>query len=172
MALPDDGKRYELIEGELVLNPAPASRHQIIHARIFGELYVYFKAHPTGRVFSTPFDVVLSDDIVLEPDVLIVLNEHASIIGAENVQGSPDIAVEILSPRTRRRDAIVKRRLYEHYGVNEYWIVDPETELVRIYRRSGTAFAPAIEIDTDAGGAITSPLLPEFSLDVRDVFAE
>lgn len=172
MALPDDGKRYELIEGELVLNPAPNMRHQRIQWKISGEFYKYFEEHPVGQAFNAPTDVVLIDDVVLEPDILVVLNEHASIIGADNVKGAPDIVIEILSPGTRRKDEIVKRRLYEHHGVNEYWVVDPEAELLRVYRREGTAFAPAIVIDTDAGGTITSPLLPGFSLDVHKVFAE
>src|ERR1043165_1584748 len=106
MALPDDGKRYELIEGELVLNPAPNMRHQLIHSRIFGELYEFLKANPIGRVYSTPSDVTLAEDIVVEPDVLVVLNEHAPIVGSDNVKGAPDITVEILSAGTRRRDVI------------------------------------------------------------------
>jgi Uma2 family endonuclease len=172
MALPDDGKHYELIEGELVLNPAPNMRHQSIQWRIASALSRYLEAHPIGRGFNAPTDVVLNDDVILEPDLLVILNEHTSILGVNNVQGAPDIALEILSPGTRRKDEIVKKRLYEHHGVNEYWVVDPDAELVKIYRREGTAFAHPIVIDTEAGGAITSPLLPGFSLDVRDVFAE
>jgi len=172
MALPDDGKRYELIEGELVLNPAAVPLHRQITLRIASTLLNYFDERRNGRVYTGPLDIVLSDATVLEPDVVVILNERVALIGSKNVQGAPDIAIEVLSPGTRRRDEGAKRRLYEHHGVIEYWIVDPEAELVKIYRRSGTAFAPAVEIDTDAGGAITSPLLPEFSLDVRQVFAE
>lgn len=167
MALPDDGKRYELIEGELVLNPAPNTRHQRLQRKFLVALDNYFSAHRNGEVFNAPFDVVLSEDVVLEPDVVVVLKEHAARIGTNNLQGPPDLAIEILSPGTRRKDEILKRRLYEHHGVNEYWIVDPEEETVRIYRRDGETFAAGEVVEI-----ITSPLLPGFSLDVRDVFAQ
>lgn len=167
MALPDDGKRYELIEGELVLNPAPVPLHQVIAGNIHTDLTIYFRANRIGRSFVGPLDIVLSDATVLEPDVLVILNERKQLIGPKNVQGAPDIAVEVLSPSSRRRDATVKRRLYEHHGVNEYWIVDPEEETVRIYRRDGETFAAGEVVEI-----ITSPLLPGFSLNVRDVFAE
>lgn len=172
MALPDDGKRYELIEGELILNPSPVPRHQEIVGNIYAALRGFFQTHAIGRVFLGPLDIVLADATILEPDVLAILNERAPLIGPKNVQGAPDIAVEVLSPWSRRRDEGVKRRLYEHHGVNEYWIVDPESEIVRIYRRAGAAFDRPVEIHNDEGGSITSPLLPNFSLDVRDVFAE
>jgi len=172
MSLPDDGKRYELIEGELVLNPSPVTQHQRIQRKILVALDNYLTARGGGEVFGAPFDVVLNDETVLDPDVMVILSDRASILGPKNVQGAPDICVEVLSPGTRRKDELVKRRLYEQHGVTEYWIVDPEAEIVRIHRRAGPAFDRALAIDTDAGGAITSPLLPDFSLDVREVFAE
>jgi Uma2 family endonuclease len=88
------------------------------------------------------------------------------------LQGPPNIAVEVLSDGSRRKDEVTKKRLYEQFGVDEYWIVDPEIERVKIYRRTGEVFERAIEINTDGGGAITSPLLSGFALDVNLVFAE
>lgn len=172
LALPDDGRHYELIEGELVLNPAPVPRHQRILRKILTALDRYFEEHGGGEVFCAPLDIVLSDENVLEPDILVLKSERASLVGPANIQGAPNIAIEILSPGSRRRDEVVKRRLYERFGVDEYWIVDPEIEAVKIYRRNGDAFSPSTEINTDTGGTITSPLLPEFALDVNAVFAE
>ena len=173
MALPEEeGKHYELIEGELVLNPAPVTKHQRILRKIFFALCGYFEEHRTGEVFVAPFDTVLSRENVLQPDLLIVKGERAHLVGAKNLQGAPSITIEILSEGSRRKDEVTKRRLYERFGVDEYWIVDPEIDGVKVYRRTGEVFDLAIEINTDSGGSITSPLLPGFALDVKDIFAE
>ncbi|HEX6087038.1 MAG TPA: Uma2 family endonuclease, partial [Thermoanaerobaculia bacterium] len=97
MALPEkEGKHYELIEGELVLNPAPLPRHQRIVRKIVGRLDRSFEEHRNGEVWHAPLDVVLSRDNVLEPDVAVILSNRASIVGHKNVQGAPDIVVEVL----------------------------------------------------------------------------
>lgn len=168
--LPDDGKRYELIDGELFVNPSPITRHQRIARILLVRLDNYFTTYGGGEVFGTPFDVVFSDDIVVQPDLMVIQSERASIIGPKNIQGAPNLCIEVLSDSTRRRDEIDKRKLYERGGVDEYWIVDPELELVKIYRRAGAAFERVAEISTETGGKITTPLLPEFELDVNDVF--
>jgi Uma2 family endonuclease len=170
LALPDDGRHYELIEGELVLNPTPITRHQWIAGNIYYAIRNYFEDHHIGKTFMAPLDVVLADDVVLQPDVMVILRERFSIIGEKNIQGAPNIVVEVLSDGTRKWDETVKRKLYERYGVDEYWIVDPVIEVVKIYRRSGVSFVRAAEISTESGGDITSPLLPEFALDVKLVF--
>lgn len=168
--LPEDGKQYELIEGELTLNPAPVPRHQWIVLNIAGELRTYHLYNRAGTVFSAPVDVVLADDVVVQPDVVVICHDRMSILAETNIQGAPSIVVEVLSDRTRRKDEIIKRKLYERYGVGEYWIVDPAIETVKIYRREGAAFTRVAEISTETGGAITSPLLPRFALDVNVVF--
>lgn len=173
MALPgEEGKHYELIEGELVVNPAPLVKHQRIVRKLLTALDRYFEERGGGEVLCAPLDVALSPDNVLEPDLIVILSDRLPLLGAANMQGPPNIAVEVLSEGTRRRDVVVKRRLYETFGVDEYWIVDPEIDTVRIYRRGGASFERAIEISTDSGGNITSPLLPGFALDVNHVFAE
>ena len=174
MALPEEeGKHYELIEGELVLNPAPNLRHQTIVGNLHVEFRLYLRKHRSGKVFVAPTDIVLSPENVLEPDLVIVLADRASRLQMKkNVQGAPHIAVEVLSEGSRRKDEVTKRRLYERFGVDEYWIVDPEIEIVKIYRRSGDVFDRAIEFDTATGGTITSPLLPGFALDVNEVFSD
>lgn len=170
LELPDDGKQYELIEGELILNPAPVPRHQFIAANILGELRAYRRQYGGGKVAGAPIDVVLAEDVVLQPDAIFIRTERLSIISDKNIQGAPNLAVEVLSDSTRRRDEIIKRKLYERFGVDEYWIVDPVVDTVKIYRRSEGAFVRAAEISTETGGEITSPLLPGFALDVNVIF--
>ena len=173
MALPEEeGRHYELIEGELFVNPAPLLKHQRILRRLLSALDRYFEEHGGGEVFCSPVDVVLAPDVVLEPDLVVIRSERAALLGAKNIQGAPDIVVEILSEGTRRRDVVIKGRLYEKFGVDEYWIVDPEIDAIQISRRRDDAFERALELSLESGGAISSPLLPNFSLDVHRVFAE
>jgi Uma2 family endonuclease len=170
LELPDDGKHYELIEGELIVNPAPVPRHQMIVLNITVPLYVYFAEHGGGSVFVSPIDVVLGDDAVVEPDIVVVRKERQAIVGPTNIHGAPDLVIEVLSDRTRRRDEITKRKLYEQHGVDEYWIVDPVIDLVKVNRRDGKTFMRVAEISVESGGTITTPLLPGFALDVHAVF--
>ena len=173
MALPEEeGKHYELIQGELVVNPAPVPRHQWIIGNLYYAFRTYFESHGGGRAYLSPVDVVLSSENVLEPDVVVLLADRMTLVGPKNLQGPPNIAIEVLSDGSRRKDEVTKRRLYERFGIDEYWIADPETETVKIYRRAGDVFDRAIEISTDTGGTITSPLLAGFALDVTNVFAD
>lgn len=170
LELPDDGKRYEVIEGELVVNASPYTRHQRIVGRLYAALEYFCRERRCGEAFVSPVDVVLADDSVVQPDVMVVSASRLHIVGEKNIEGAPDLVIEVLSEGTRKLDELVKRKLYERHGVNKYWVVDPVLELVKIYRRMGDAFTRVSEISVEAGGALTSTLLPEFSLDIRDVF--
>lgn len=168
--LPDDGNRYEIIDGELIVNPAPVPFHQRVVRKLLVRLDAYFESQGGGEVFQSPIDVVLEEGNVVEPDLIVILRGRAHLLGPKNVQGAPDLVIEVLSEGTRRYDERDKRQLYERCGVDEYWIVDPVIELVKIYRRAGGVFVRVAEISTETGGAITSPLLPGFSLDIAAVF--
>lgn len=168
--LPDDGKQYELIEGELVVNPPPIPRHQLILLNIATELRIYCRESRAGQTLPAPTDVILAPDVVVQPDVLFIRAEHLHIIRQKNVQGAPTLVVEVLSDSTRRRDEGIKRQLYERHGVDEYWIVDPVIDTIKIYRRTNDAFVRVTELSNESGGVITSPLLPAFALDVSVVF--
>ncbi|PYQ28323.1 MAG: hypothetical protein DMF56_16050 [Acidobacteria bacterium] len=164
---PDDGNRYEIIDGELYLNPSPNMKHQLVLMNILRALDRYVRKNRCGEIFFAPFDVVLSKHNVVQPDVLYISNERMEIITAANVQGAPDMAIEVLSDGTRKKDETKKRRAYERFGVSEYWMIDPlEEDSVRIFRFKGKKYERRI-----VGGKITSPLLPGFSLPLRDVFA-
>jgi Uma2 family endonuclease len=170
-AMPDDGKQYEVIDGELYVNPSPITKHQIAVVNLSYAFQQYVRTHRGARSFVAPFDVVLADDVMVQPDVFVILSERESIIGPTHVEGPPHIVVEVLSESSRRKDEIIKRQIYDRFGVDEYWVVDPEIDLVKIYRRSGKSFVRVAEISTEAGGVITTPLLPAFELPIEDVFA-
>ena len=158
---PDDGKRHELIDGEHYVTPSPNLRHQRISGNLFLTIGVYLKAHPMGELFYAPFDVVLSDIDVVEPDLLYVSRERApDVLVPQHVRGVPDLVIEIASKGTRKRDETIKRGLYERKGVTEYWVVDPEIDVVRVYRRSGEAFERPVELRADAGDTLVDATPP------------
>lgn len=168
--IPDDGNKHEIIHGIHFMSPSPQS----IHQRILGNLYVllrkYIEDHPIGMVMLAPLDVVLSSHDVVQPDLLFISNERMAILDKKNVQGAPDLAIEILSEGNRRHDEIRKRDLYESNGVTEYWIVDPALESIKRYRLSGAAYERLPELRLEAGDLLTSALLPEYSSPLDKVF--
>ena len=137
---PDD-QRYELLDGELIMAPAPNLGHQGIDIRLGSLLHTFAQEKGLGEVFSAPCDVVLSDTDVVQPDLLFVSTERAHLLlGGANVLGAPDLVVEILSPSTAGRDRTLKRALYAKHGVKEYWLADPEARTVTVLRLGEDAF--------------------------------
>jgi len=167
----DDGKRHELIDGEHYVTPSPNLHHQRVAGTLFGVIWTHLQSHPIGEVFMAPLDVVMSKHDVVEPDILYVSNDRrAQILTTSNVQGAPDLAIEVTSEGTRKRDETIKRRLYER-GVSEYWVVDPEIAVARVYRRDGNRFARARELSLEAGDVLTTPLLPGLDIALQRIFA-
>ncbi len=168
---PEDGKRHELIDGEHVVTPSPNMKHQAVLRNLAGLIWSYLRTHRVGQVFFAPFDVVFSDFDVVEPDLLFVLKERQSqILTAANVQGAPDLVVEIGSPSTRKRDETIKRRLYERFGVAEYWVIDPELDEVTVYRHVEGRFERVALLAREQADALTSPLLPGLELRLVEIF--
>jgi Uma2 family endonuclease len=171
LLFPEDGRRHQIIDGEHIVTPSPNTSHQAISRNLLAILWTFLKSNPIGKVFDAPFDVVLSNEDVVQPDLLFVSAARASIITEKNVQGPPDLAVEILSETTRKMDEIVKRKLYERFSVKEYWIVDPELESVKVYRLTERGYGRPAEISLESGDALASPLLPGLSIPLAEVFA-
>jgi Uma2 family endonuclease len=170
---PDDGKRHELIDGEHYVTPSPNLRHQRISGRLYLLIANWLEEHPVGQVFYAPLDVVMSNVDVVEPDLLYVSNERASsVLTAQHVRGTPELIIEIASRGTRKRDETIKRALYDRAGVTEYWVVDPEIDAVRVYRRSGGRFGRVIEFSREAGDPLTTELLPGLDLTLAHIFKE
>ena len=169
---PDDGKRHEIIDGEHYVTPSPNTKHQTVSMNLTGAFFTYLKQHPgSGRLFAAPFDVVFSDLDIVEPDLLYISRERTPIITDKHVRGAPDLVVEIHSPSTRKTDEVTKRKLYERFGVQEYWVVDPELETIKIYRRSANSFDRAADLNAEGDDLLTTPLLPDFSAPLTEIFA-
>ncbi len=168
---PNDGKRHEIIDGDHYVTPSPNTKHQTVSLNLTVLVATYLKHHPIGAVFTAPFDVVFSDFSVVEPDLLYISRERANILTDQHVRGAPDLVVEILSPGTRKTDEVTKRKLYERFDVQEYWVVDPELETIKVYRRGDGGFARAAELAAEAGDIVTTPLLPECSISLAELFA-
>jgi Uma2 family endonuclease len=138
--IPEDGQRHEIIEGRHYVTPSPITRHQRISRHTQFQLYEQIELPGHGEVFDAPTDVVLSDSDIVVPDIFVILAANASIIGEKNVRGAPDLAVEITSPSTKKRDQQLKRRLYEKHGVPEYWVVLVDEDAVEKLVLSGGAY--------------------------------
>jgi Uma2 family endonuclease len=122
-------------------------------------------------VFAAPCDVILSDEDIVEPDLLFISAARSAIVTEKNIQGPPDLVVEILSDSTRKTDEVVKRKLYERYGVREYWIVDPDLETVKIHRLTDQGFVRAADLTSEANEILSTPLLPGFQAPLAEIFA-
>ena len=170
LLFPDNGKRHEIIDGDHYVTPSPSTRHQRISRKLLVAFAKFLELHKIGEVFDAPCDVVLSDLDVVEPDLLFVSSARASIITEKNIQGAPDLVVEILSDGTRKTDEIIKRKLYERHGIPEYWIVDPELETVKVYRLTGQGYTRVAELSREANDTLATPLLPGFQLNLSEVF--
>jgi Uma2 family endonuclease len=168
---PDDGNRHELIDGEHFVTPSPNQKHQQVVLNICLLIGNWLEQHPIGRLFPAPFDVIFSEFDVVEPDLLYMSNERAAnVLTKANVQGAPELVIEIGSPSTRQRDETVKRRLYERAGVSEYWVVDPELDVVRVYRRGAEGFERPHELTAEAGEVLETPVLPGLTLPLARIF--
>jgi Uma2 family endonuclease len=170
LLFPADGRRYEIIEGERYVTPAPARKHQGIVTNLVWLVRSYLEERPIGVLYAAPFDLVLSDRDVVQPDLVYVSNERADVLDEQGAHGAPDLVIEILSESTRRTDEIVKRKLYERFGVAEYWIVDPELETVKVYRLDAGRFAPPREVSLERGETLATPLLYGLELRLGKVF--
>ncbi len=173
LLFPDDGQRHELIDGEHYVTASPNIRHQRISGNLTLTINLWLRDHPLGEIFYAPLDVILSNVDVVDLDLLFVSNERApALLAGEYVTGAPDLLVEIASLETRQRDETIKRRLYERSNVLEYWVVDPDIDVIRVYRRDGDRFARPIELSREAGDVLTTPLLSGLEIPLAHVFGD
>ncbi len=172
LLFPDDGKRHEIIDGVHYVTPSPNLRHQTLALRLALRLGSFLETHPEiGRLYFAPLDVVLSYHDVVEPDLLFVGGDQTEILTPANIQGAPALVVEIFSKGTRKKDAQIKRRLYERTGVREYWLVDPELDLVQVFRRTDDGrYTKAAELTAEDGHELATPLIDGCAIDLRELF--
>jgi Uma2 family endonuclease len=168
LATPEDGQRYEIIEGELHVTPAPRPIHQRVSRRIESMLGEYFHARSLGEVFYAPIDLILTRHDVLQPDVLVV--DDRGLITERGIEGPPLLVVEILSRGTAERDRGVKARRYAELGIRHYWLVDPAARCVECFGLTTGGFERLIEADGDA--TLEHPDFPGLALPLSTLWAD
>jgi Uma2 family endonuclease len=168
LQLPGD-KRYEILDGELYVVPSPNTRHQRVLKKILSALIRQTEDKDLGECFAAPYDVILSEENVVQPDILFVCRERLEIIREANLSGAPDLAIEILSTGSRQQDLAIKRKIYARFGIREYWIVDPEAAVVEVltWTESGYINAGTFR-ESDR---LTSPILPQLDLPLSEIFS-
>ncbi|MBI4770112.1 MAG: Uma2 family endonuclease [Chloroflexi bacterium] len=166
--LPEDGWRYEVIEGELLMSPAPRTVHQRISIKLSSRMMSFVDARDLGEVYYAPVDVMLGDLATpVEPDVLFISRERLHIVGEETIDGAPDLIVEILSPSNWLADRRTKFRVYALAGVREYWILDPERRTIEVFLLQGQSYA--LQGNYGPGEAAPSVVLAGFEVQVAEI---
>jgi Uma2 family endonuclease len=167
----NDPYLYELLDGEIVKKKAPRPRHQRITRDLTIKLHLFAIEHKLGEVLPSPIDVFLDDTNSPQPDLVFISNEKSSLVTDDGVMGVPDLIVEVISPSSIYRDRVTKKALFEQFGVQEYWIVDPADNFIEIYALTdghyGLLSAASVE-----EGQLTSGVLPGLALDLNTLFAE
>jgi Uma2 family endonuclease len=160
----------QLIEGELIQDPSPNLAHQDLAAELTALLRTHAKTFDLGLVLAAPMDVWLSDDNVLQPDILFVSKARRPLLARDGIHGAPDLIVEILSPSSGRRDFIQKRAIYQQAGVAEYWLVDPALRQINLIRFGKRDDEKQTRIVSRIG-EISSPLFPGLVIRAESLFA-
>ncbi len=168
--IPEDGKRHEIIDGEHYVSPAPSLPHQDLVVELTVRLGSFVKARRLGRFLIAPTDVLLSVHDIVQPDLFFISNQRAAVAQEKNVQGAPDLVIEILSKGTLRLDKGPKLKAYERCGVREYWMFDRFQRGVLPWKRSGESLRPQPFLSAAAKDVLTSPLLPGFELPLAEIF--
>jgi Uma2 family endonuclease len=171
LKLPEDGKRHEIIDGVHYVMSSPVLRHQRIVRRAGISIGNFLDVTGLGEVFFMAVDTVLSPHDVVVPDLIYVSKERGHLLQEKNIPGPPDLVAEVLSPSTRSRDRNLKRRLYEREGVIEYWMMNGDTDRVRVHRLGPTGYDLGVELAASAGDILTTPLLPGWRLPLAELFA-
>jgi Uma2 family endonuclease len=167
-ALPDDGKRYEIINGVLYMTPSPGRSHQEVALEFAAYLRAHVKSAHLGRVYIAPFDVELTPKVVVQPDVMVILNENSDKVTSSRIVGAPDLVIEIASPSTSTYDRHKKNDAYAHAGVPEYWIVDPVAHTVEVLMLEGEEYQ---SLGVFQGKAfLPSKIVPEMNVHVEQFF--
>ena len=168
-AIPDDGEQYELIGGEIIMVPPPATYHQDVLSFFIGKLEAIVRPRHLGKVFPSPTNVHAAKHEVYQPDILFVRRDNLSIVERDGVHGVPDFVLEILSPSNAYYDLKHKKDIYEQIGVREYWIVDPMDNSIECFVNSEQGFS-TVFLGKKSGRAC-SVVIPEFCVEVEEVFS-
>lgn len=163
---PDDGNRHEIIDGWHYMNPAPTPNHQSVSRWLQHFLFTQIELPGLGKVIDAPIDVQLGDHDIVQPDLVIVLNDTESVTTRTRIKGPPNMVVEILSPSTSKNDLALKRSLYEQRGISEYWIIDPDEHTVLQLVLAEGNYCER----TNQGTTISLAILPEVTVPTDQIF--
>jgi Uma2 family endonuclease len=166
--LPNDGKRYELVRGEVHVTPAPATRHQAIVQNLSGNLWPFAIKNRLSEVWTAPLDVLLGEETALQPDLVFISNARAGIIQENWIAGAPDLVFEVLSPSTAAHDRATKLPVYAEAGVPEVWLIDSQAKTVEALKLQGKKYF----VDATHAGdqVLTSDLFPGWQLPLTNLF--
>ncbi len=167
LLLPED-RRYEIIDGDLYMVPAPVPFHQRVSLRLVLALNTYVEKDGLGEVFTAPCDLVLTQEDIVQPDIFFISKDRLAIVGEKYITAAPDLVVEVLSPSTQERDRTIKAKLYFREGVKEMWIADPAAKTVEVLIRGSEGFERSGLYAGDA--VVSSPLLPGLAVPLARVF--
>jgi Uma2 family endonuclease len=165
-ALPDDGKRYEIIEGILHVTPAPSPTHQHAVGMLYRSLGDYFVMRGLGEVFLSPIDLILTFHDVVQPDIVVVAEPGQ--VSERGIEGTPLLVAEVLSPSTASQDRSIKAQRYAALGIPHYWLVDPEARRMECYRLEAGAYRLVIE--AEAQGTVAHPDWPDLAIPLASLW--
>jgi len=166
--LPDDGRRYEILDGELEVSPAPAPKHQAVSRNLLWIVHGHVQERGLGSVYYAPIDVILTDTSIVQPDLVFIAAARESIVSSRGIEGAPDLAVEILSPWSVRRDRVAKAALYARYGIRHYWLADPDANVLEVYETEGAEYRL---VGRHAGAAkVRTAVFPDLEIDLGRVW--
>jgi Uma2 family endonuclease len=169
LTFPDNDRiRKEIIDGELFMSPSPSTKHQSILRNLSFILFNFVKKNSLGEIFFAPFDIILSHINVVQPDIIFLSKQSYHLLTELNLQGAPELVIEILSPSTTKTDRIFKKDIYERFGVKEFWIVDPEKETVEIWQLKNQQFQLSFTFHKDQ--VLSSSMFKGLEIDLAEVF--
>lgn len=168
-ALPNDRNRYEILDGELSVTPAPATKHQIALGNLYRLLSIHVLASRSGRLLLAPTDLILATTTVVQPDLIFIASDRSQVVTPRGVEGAPTLVVEILSPTTQANDRQAKAQLYAKYAVPHYWLIDPDKQTLEAYTLAGGQYDLASQ--AQSGDLFTPAIFPGLSFQISDLWA-
>jgi Uma2 family endonuclease len=169
LELPDDGKQYQIIEGDLVVTPAPGRPHQGTCGNLYSILRPHILGDALGELYFAPFDVILDESTIVQPDLLFIDHERIPMLTDRGMNGPPTLVVEILSPSSNRIDRVRKLQIYARFGVPHYWIVDPHSRYIEAYELAGETYELTGYLQGTASGSL--PPFPDLEIRLVDVWS-
>ena len=167
--LPNDRDRYEILDGELSVTPAPRPKHQGVSSHLHRILANHIVTNQLGDIYAAPIDVILAPTTVVQPDLVFIGNDRRSIVTERAIEGPPTLVIEILSPTTHRTDRQTKAQLYAKHGVPHYWLLDADQQTLEAYELVGEQYNLVVKVQN--AEVFTPSLFPGLSIQLADLWA-